>query len=723
MNANSAGRQDMDRRGILARGHAALRAGDINTARACFAALRARHSDDPDALHGLACVALAAGRPDLAITLAGQAVRLSPQGPFHEVLARALLVQGHHMAAQAAIRAACMCQPDDVPVLLACAEIMEATGDPWAAAEAYVRAVTISPAPAVQARRLHARFLWRRGQRDAAIQQMHHMIRRVPDPVLMHELAEMLLAHRLPEQAEAVVRAVVAHDPDDGVALSLLGTLLFARGRMRPAAAVLERAMAHGPTVETCSNLGLARMALGDMRGAGSAFAIAMRLRPDDARIALNHATGLFEGGNVMQAATVYETILAHDPPPDRDTQARARFNLGVACLAQGKLRQGWKLWESRLDFLPAHPSASRLPRWDGHGLPAGWALLVHVTGQGLGDAVHFLRYVPLAARRVPVVLEVPASLRRLAATLGQGETYPIKIITHNINDSAGSAAQCDLFSLPHLLGADSVPPFRPYLGESPWRQPSGRKGPLRVGLCHAGNAAYRFDARRSIPVEDLSALGEIAGIEFISLRPQAVDMVDPPFVRHELPSDADLMDTARLIATLDLVISVDTLSAHLAGAMGCPVWLLCRFGGDWRWSPAFDLPVPAMAGRLPEPDPLPSGNGKKLRETSGFEASLNDREVSIEALVRKLQEASSFRENTASGNFYCFLSTICFQIISRHRNMLPPLRPASQWYPNLRLFRQASLLPPQQAWTPVMADLCRTLRVWAAGWRRDAGT
>ncbi|GBQ55049.1 tetratricopeptide repeat protein [Komagataeibacter swingsii] len=655
MNANSADGHDAGRQDILARGHAALRAGDMTAARACFATLRACRADDPDALHGLACVALAAGRADLAIGLAGQAARLSPQGAFHEVLARALLARGHRAAAQAAIRAACVCQPDDVPVLLACAEIMEATGDIWAATEAYGRAVRLSPAPATRVRRLHARFLWRRGQRDAAIWQMRDVARRAPDPAPMRELAEMLLAHQQPEQAEDVLRAVLARSPDDGAALSLLGALVFARGQMRPAAAVLERAMAHDPTAETCNNLGLARMALGDMAGSARALAVAMELRPDDARIALNHATGLFEGGSVAQASTAYETILARDPPPDRDTRARARFNLGVARLAQGRLRQGWALWESRLGFLPAHPSASRLPRWDGRALPAGRALLVHMAGQGLGDAVHFLRYVILAAGRVPVALDVPVPLRRLAATLGRGASYPIKIITRNIDDNTDAAAQCDLFSLPHLLDADSVPPFRPYLGEGPWRRPGGRQGPLRVGLCHAGNAAYRFDARRSVAVHDLSGLGAMVGIEFVSLRPKGADGVDPAFVRHELPDSADLLDTARLIATLDLVISVDTLSAHLAGAMGCPVWLLCRFGGDWRWSAAFDRPAPAhgpVSGLSPMANGMPG-------------------------------------------------------------DAPPVLRSASQWYPTLRLFRQASLLPPQQAWTQVMMDLCAALRAW----------
>ncbi|WP_010513769.1 tetratricopeptide repeat protein [Komagataeibacter oboediens] len=652
MNATSTHGHDTDRQHVMARGHAALRRGDIDTARTCFVALRAEGPDDPAALHGLACVALAAGRADLAISLAGQAVRRAPHGPFHEVLARALLARGHHMAAQAAIRAACLCQPDDVPVLLACAEIMETTGDTWAAVRAYGRAVSLSAPHDMRARTLHARFLWRRGQRDAAIQQMHHVVRRAPgEGVHVRELAEMLMAHHQREQAEDVLRAGLEHAPDDGAARSLLGALLFARGRMGPAADMLERAMAHDPQPETASNLGLARMALGDMSGARAAFAVAMRLRPDDMRIQLNHATGLFEGGCVAQAAAIHETILTHAPPPDRETRARARFNLGVARLAQGKLGQGWALWDARLEFQPPHPSAGHLPRWDGGALPAGRKLLVHMQGQGLGDAVHFLRYVRLAARRVPVVLEVPSPLRRLAATLGQDMAHSVKIITRNINNNSDVAAQCDLFSLPHLLGADSVPSFMPYLGESPWQRPAARRGLLRIGLCHAGNAVYRFDARRSLPVDALLALKDIAGVEFISLRPPAEGKMDPSFVRHELLPDADLLDTARLIATLDLVISVDTLVAHLAGAIGCPVWLLCRFGGDWRWSTAFDLPAPTTGTSQPE-----NGGQSTLR------------------------------------------------------------RPASRWYPTLRLFRQERLLPPQQAWTQVMATLSRTLNAWVAG-------
>ncbi|MEZ7135072.1 tetratricopeptide repeat protein [Komagataeibacter sp. SM21] len=641
-----------DREGRLAQGHAALLADDIVTARACFAQLQGMRGDDPDALHGLACVALAIGRADVAIGLAGRALRIAPRGQYHVVLARALLVQGHHDAARAAMNIACLSHPDDVAIMLCAADMMESTGDTLAAARAYARVVSLAGPHDGDSRALHARFLWRRGRRTAACAQMRQAVRLAPGRAeYLHELVEMLLALGARKEAETLLRAHLEHDPHDGVALSQLGALLFAGGHMRDAVDRLQRAMDHAPSVEACNNLGLARMALGDMAGADAALRQAMHMQPSDARIALNHATGLFEGGQPVAARVAYDAILATTPPVDEDTQARARFNMGVALLACGEMEQGWTLWESRLAFLPPHPSASHLPRWNGRVFAGGGKVLVHLA-QGLGDVIHFLRYVPLAAQRAPIVLAVPQALRRLVHTLGcataNGVDYPIEIIAPDEYVNMGITSQCDLFSLPHVLGGAQMPAFNPYLGEKPWRTHKRTKGPLRIGLCHAGNPAYRFDARRSVPVAALAPLTQVTGVEFISVQPRVAEGVQAGFVRHSLAPDADLLDTAHLITTLDLVISVDTLAAHLAGAMGCPVWLLNRFGGDWRWYPAFDLDGPE--GVPPGYPPVPDG---------------------------------------------------C---------------PRSRWYPSLWQFRQGGLQPPDQAWGAVMTAVSSALQAWIAG-------
>ncbi|AZV39703.1 tetratricopeptide repeat protein [Komagataeibacter xylinus] len=646
------------RNGLLARGQVALRAGDMAGARACFATMRGFWPDDPDALHGLACIALALGRADRAISLAGRARLVAPPGHphlahYHEVLAHALLACGHGDAARAAIRAACLYRPDDGAIMLALAEIMERTGDMAAAEAAHARAVTLS---GVAARVAQARFWWRRGRGAAALAQMRHVVGNAPhDGVAVHELVSMLLAHDHRAEAETVLRHRLAHDGADGQARATLGALLFATGRLRPAATMLRAALRHDPAPETANNLGLTLMALGDMAQAQAMLANARRAQPGDARIALNHATALFESGQHDQARAAYESLLAPSPAPDAATLARVRFNLGVTRLAEGDLAQGWALWESRLGFMPPHPAAHRLPRWQGQVLPSGRRLLV-TMGQGLGDAVHFLRYVLLAARRAPVVLEVPPALHRLAATLGQaaGERalHDIEIITPDKNDYQGVACQCDLFSLPMLLGVHAVAPFRPYLGRDAWR-PDRHAGPLRVGLCHAGNAAYRFDARRSIAAKALAALAQVEGVTFIALRPDRNPALDPAFMRHELAEDADLLETSRLIATLDLVISVDTLAAHLAGAMGCPVWLLSRFGGDWRWAEAFDAD---QAEGICPPVCVPGASGPA---------------------------------------------------------------PASRWYDSVRVLRQPALQPPGRAWQPVIAGIVTALQGWVRRQRR----
>ncbi|AQU88270.1 flagellar protein FlbA [Komagataeibacter nataicola] len=646
------------RAGLLARGQAALRAGDMAGARTCFATMRGFWPDDPDALHGLACIALALGQADRAISLAGRARCLAAPGhphlgQYHEVLARALLACGHGDAARAAIRAACLHSPDDGAIVLALAEIMERTGDIAAAEAAHARGVALGGVPA---RVAQARFWWRRGRGEVALAQMRHVAASAPhDGIAAHELVGMLLARDHRAEAETILRQRLARDGRDGQARSTLGALLFATGRLRPAATMLRAALRHDPAPGTANNLGLTLMALGEMAQAQAVLADACRAQPGDARIALNHATTLFESGQHAQARAAYEALLARSPAPDPATLARARFNMGVATLAQGHLAQGWALWESRLGFMPQHPAAHRLPRWQGQVLPYGRRLLV-TMGQGLGDAVHFLRYVLLAAMRVPVVLEVLPALRRLAATLGQAadesELCRIEIITPDKNEYRGVACQCDLFSLPGLLGVRAVAPFRPYLGQAAWQPRRKRAGPLRVGLCHAGNAAYRFDARRSVAAEALAPLAQVEGVTFISLRPGRNPGTDPAFMRHELAADADLLETSRLVATLDLVISVDTLAAHLAGAMGCPVWLLSRFGGDWRWSAAFDA---AEAGQAEGICPPVSVSG------------------------------------AAAG------------------------APLSQWYDCVRVLRQPVLQSPGPAWQPVIAGLVPALRAWVA--------
>ncbi|MBB2160347.1 tetratricopeptide repeat protein [Gluconacetobacter sacchari] len=541
------GRQD-EVAGAMAR----LAEGDRDGAASVLRAALARAPDDPEILHGMACVARASGRADLAIGLAGRAIAILPAAHFHITLGCALHEQGHLEPARAALRVATLREPRDVRGHAALAAVLGAMGR-GAEAEASLRAaLALRPA----------------------------------DAALLHGLAARLSGRGAHGEAEDLYRRVRDLCPEEGAAWANHGAVLFALNRHEEALAVLERADGLVPDVaETLNNLGLVRMALGHLPQAGVALARAARLAPEDARIAVNRATILAELGEDGAAERLLRGVLADPVAAGGAEGARAAFNLGTVLLARGDLAAGWRFFEARTRLLPEGRWPDIAP-WDGVAPPRG-RLLLHAE-QGVGDALQFLRYLPYCLERARVVLELPPELQRLVGTTPDPDGLIASRCT--VLRPGGSVpgdvvARCALLSLPHLLGMAEPPPFAPYL--LPALSAGAGGGERRVGVCWAGNPAYRFDRRRSIPPEELAPLGEVAGVRFVSLQ-HGVAAGDPPFAM-EAAASGDWLETARAIAGLDLVVTVDTAIAHLAGAMGRPVWLLNRFGGDWRWSAAFD--------------------------------------------------------------------------------------------------------------------------------------
>lgn len=233
------------------------------------------------------------------------------------------------------------------------------------------------------------------------------------------------------------------------------------------------------------------------------------------------------------------------------------------------------------------------MPQWRGEAA-AGRTLLIHAE-QGLGDTLQFCRYAPLAAERgLRIVLEVQKPLVRLLRSLpgidrvvAQGEALPAFDL------------HCPMLSLPLALGTtlETIPGRTPYLhadgsGTADWRRrldATTRPG-LRIGVLWAGNAhsltprLALLDRRRSIAPARLAPVFDVPGVQFFGLQkdgPAAPDGFPLTDVMREMQ---DFADTAALVGTLDLVIAVDSAVAHLAGALGRPVWLLDRFDPCWRW-------------------------------------------------------------------------------------------------------------------------------------------
>ena len=259
----------------------------------------------------------------------------------------------------------------------------------------------------------------------------------------------------------------------------------------------------------------------------------------------------------------------------------------------QGDFPEGWMEYEWRWkckDF-PSQRQSFGQPQWGGDSLQ-GRTLLLHAE-QGLGDAVQFIRYLPLAAQRGGrIILGCRPELQRLLQTaapdlqvLAGGQFLPPFDV------------HCPLLGLPRLFATDltNIPRNVPYLHADSadaaiWRDRlADPSSSLKVGLVWAGSPANKNDRNRSLKLASLAPLANVPGVRFLSLQkgaaateaktpPEAMELID---VADELK---DFADTAALIAVLDLVIAVDTAVVHLAGAMGKPVWVLLPFVPDWRW-------------------------------------------------------------------------------------------------------------------------------------------
>lgn len=515
------------------------RAGDRAAAGRLYLEARALVPDQPEALHGLGCLAYEAGEAGLAIAMIGRAIRAAPDDRgFHVMLSRALLAAGHAEAARVAGQVACRDLPGSVEAQAAHASALAASGRPDEAMAAFDRAVALDPSH-VLVRDGRARLSLSRGAPAAALADL-----------------------------EAVVRLV----PGDASARANLGAVLNGLGRHAAAVEALDAAVALDPgRAASRSMRGLARLGAGLVGPAIEDLAAARDASPGEDAFGRNLAAGLTEADRRGEARAILAEILSR-APDDRD----ARFTLGCIDLAEGSFEAGWAGYEARpgVSLDRSGPIA-----WDG-GRLEGTLLLV--AEQGLGDTLMFLRYVELARARVgDVVLALPAALLRLGSGLGRCVALE-RVLRDGVRPETGAAsAWCRIGSLPAVLGTGGAIPAPAAFGTAAVRPGSAPE--LRVGLAWAGNAAYRQDRRRSIEPSLLAPLGAVRGVSFVSLQPGAVPAA-LPFVAPFMPGPADLQDTAARIAGLDLVVSVDSVAVHLAGTLGVRTWLLDRVGGDWRW-------------------------------------------------------------------------------------------------------------------------------------------
>jgi tetratricopeptide (TPR) repeat protein len=487
------------------------------------------------------------------------------------------------------------------------------------AAAQYERTIAVQPGNAKAHNNL-AVILADLDRADEAIGHYRRALSIQPDFDSAHyNLANLL---RLKGEHGAAIehyRRALAASPDDAEFHNNLGMALFGSGQIESAADAYRRALTLRPGyAEACSNLGAALVEQGRIDEAAAHFQRALALKPDYADARFNLAHALEEQEREPEAETQYELALALDPGHaeahnnfglmsqrlGRLEEALARFeraqalkpdyveahwNESLARLVTGDFETGWREYEWRWRRKETPPRRLQVPAWDGGDLN-GKTILLHAE-QGIGDAIQFIRYAPLVkARGGTVVFESPPGLRSLVdgmagldRVIGAGD--PLPPFDHH----------APLLSLPALLGTtlETIPADTPYLAADPervaaWRDRLSGLSRSKVGLVWRGNPKHGNDRHRSIPSSTIAALVKSAEVDWVCLqldaRPDELAAFAPTPMIEAGPLLGDWADTAAAVAALDLVITVDTSIAHLAGALGKPVWTLIPFAPDWRW-------------------------------------------------------------------------------------------------------------------------------------------
>lgn len=562
------------------------RAGELAEAEQLYRRILSDHPRHADALHLLGLVYSDSGLHDAALPCLVRAIEASPQhAVFYSDLGLALDRAGRAREAIVACCKALELAPGDSRTLCRLAHILTSAGCLEEAAGVWKRLLEIEGhEPGIlfqlantlfllgrfaeaeplyagladlypdhaEVRYNHAVALMALGRLQDARQRLEETLRLKPDHCqALNNLAVVLQELGRAGEAEAACRAAIALRSDYPEARYNYGLLLREQGRFEEAAAQYEAVLDLDPGhIEARNNLGVAWMAL----------------------------------GRYQEAMAAHRAVIARNP-----NHAEAHWNLGFSLLLHGDFDNGWEEHEWRLKMKTSPPREFPRPRWSGE--PFGGGTLLIWAEQGLGDTLQFIRYARLAKERGGrVLVECQPSLIGLLSQLGEVDEW----VAHG-ERLPEFDLHIPLLSLPRVFatGPGSIPPPAPLQagGEraARWRSRIADAGGCKIGIVWGGNAGHKAERYRGVPLAKFTALADVPGVSWFSLQrgPQASQLLAaPPSLRIQNLEDgpADIRNTAGMIANLDLVVTTDTMLAHLAGSMRKPVWTLLAFAPDWRW-------------------------------------------------------------------------------------------------------------------------------------------
>ncbi|CCE08427.1 putative TPR domain protein [Bradyrhizobium sp. STM 3843] len=514
------------------------------------------HAEEPELLHLMALIYLQAAEFDYVVEWASRAIRKDPRPSYLKTLGTALLRLGRQEEAVLVFDKAVQLKPDDADLWQHLGNTLLQTRRLGEALLCFQHAVKLNPADADAAYKAGL-LLKEEGRVDEALVYLDRSAEARPDHAPTFALRGFVRASlKQYEQAIGDFELAIRLDPEHAQACSNLGNALKALGHPERALVWYDRSLALKPDIANATNRALTLTELGRFLEAEAAYRYAMSIDAQNPSLVWNHA--------LLQ-------------------------------LLRGDFEAGWRGREARWnvpEFAKDYPMLVT-PMWTGEAAVAGKTVVICQT-EGVGDAIQFVRYIPmLAARGARIILVVDQGLCPLLSGLaGVSHCLPKTQRTvippfdlHIAIDSLPFAFGTQLDSIP--LGKNYLPPPEPHLVQA-WEDRLGLHEKMRVGLVWSGNPKHGNDRNRSVPLRLLSGLLNVDAL-FVSLqknpRPEDAETLRE---REEIVDHTalltDFAETAALVSCLDLVVTVDTSVAHLAGALGRPTWILLPYAPDWRW-------------------------------------------------------------------------------------------------------------------------------------------
>jgi tetratricopeptide (TPR) repeat protein len=467
--------------------------------------------------------------------------------------------------------------------------------------------------------------LARRYHLEGHLGHSEHLFRQVllaqPDNIdVYNDLGNLLLEKGQFDQAVECYEKVIELDPQSAEAHNHLGIIFYDTGEYEKAMTCFQKALQISPFYQAYNNLGLALAGQGQLDDAIDCYRKSIEINPGYADAFYNLGIAFKENGQLDAAITSYRKSIMLDPDYDmtynnlgnvlkeqgqlaeaktnyekaiqlNPDNAIAHVNLAHSLLLSGNLKQGWKEYEWRLKTQGHYRYRFPDPLTKASDL-TGLTVLLQAE-QGFGDSIQFIRYASMIARKgAKVIAECQKELRSLFKN-----TAGIHAVLADDARPQRFDLSCPLLSLPFLFDTtlETIPAEVPYMQAEPslvhkWGNLLQQdKSKLKIGLVWAGRLSHRNDHNRSCLLDVFSPLAHLNDISFFSLQkgegraqaknpPQGMNLIDYTDDIH------DFSDTAAIIVNLDLIISADTAAAHLAGALGKPVWTLIPFAPDWRW-------------------------------------------------------------------------------------------------------------------------------------------